>query len=122
MGDLAGDPEYVVCSTDTNAKLLVAPTLDVNMDDYVKERVSRRATDRRPGEVIYYNWLKHYGWLRGRIVKKVNARKKTQQAQFSPFVQVDWDPCPSSTTRWTATAILNPAQYGQRARWFIVEA
>ena len=83
VGDLAGDPKYVVCSTDTNAKLLVAPTLDVNMDDYVKERVSRRATDRRPGEVIYYNWLKHYGWLRGRIVKKVNARKKTQQAQFS---------------------------------------
>jgi hypothetical protein len=73
--------------------------------------MTRTTKKKKNGEYVYYNWLKPYDWLRGTITKKAGKSPNT--------VRVTFDKCPSCPNEWTATVLLEPAQYGERKRWII---
>ena len=75
--------------------------------------MTRTTKKKKNGEYVYYNWLKPYDWLRGTITKKAGKSPNT--------VRVTFDKCPSCPNEWTATVLLEPAQYGERKRWIIAE-
>ena len=111
---IGGQADYAVVQPRADIEeVIAAPGHDVDMAAYVQARVKNHATKTKAGEHIWYNWLKPYDWLRGTITS-VDKKKKD-----SNWVKVQFEKCPSASKGFTASVVLNPAQYGERNRWVI---
>ena len=108
---IGGQAEYAVVQIPTGMQLLPPPELGADMKAFIRERIARKATKKKPGEYIYYNWLKPYDWIRGTITKQAGKQANT--------VRVTFEKGPSCKRAYTANVLLEPAQYGIRKRWVI---
>ena len=106
---IAGDSAYAVASVGDDERVVSAPAAGSDiMGAYVKERLANKKK-----EHVYINFLSPYDWVRGRIEKVMKSKKDT--------IKVKFDECPSAARGWTCNALINPAQYGTRGRWFFTE-
>ena len=116
-GGLPGNPEHALAEIPPGATILPPPPSNLEeMRKWATARVRGRATEK-----FYFNWLAPIDWQAGVVIASgASLCPKKSDANLA-HAKVKYDPGPGEPRGSTSVAALNAAQYGIRARWFVVK-